>query len=263
VAAVAAVWLLRAAEPEPESVASAAPEATQRPGAAVGSEPQRAAGAATRQLSPDIVERLLAGGRKPSDTQWQVARDFQALYTEWSDPRFEGLFARPSPETGAKLAERVEWFRQRLGECQPGQPASVADAEHARFIYTCERGQLEATFTLDARTLKIDGVAIGARDTEPEPAVLAAAQGVVALERAWDLELFRRTFGERHEPEKVRTFLAGVLANRGPCRLGEADRVSARGGLFALHCEQAERLLKVELDDDDRVGSYAITAPPG
>ena len=213
-------------------------------------------------VSLDRLGRLLAGDRKPSDTQRQVARDFHALYGRWEDGRYEALFARPSPERAARIEERVEWFRQRLGECGEGAPLSVTDAENARFVYTCERGALEAGFTLDPESLRITGMAIGARGVEPEPAVLAAARNVVALIQAWDLATFEQTFGAKYQPEQVRKFLEEIRATRGTCRLGKPDLVSARGGLFLLPCEHAERLLKIELDDEDRIAVYRITAPP-
>lgn len=258
----AAAWVgLAGRTPDGESVG----DATDTP--RVGPEASPAAAAAeareattTPSLSPDLVARLLAGPRQPTDTQSQVARDFHALYDRWHEARYEALFAAPSVAQRDRLEERIEWPHGRLGACGPAEPMHVQDSDNARFTHTCEHGRLEAGFKLDPTSQRISGLMLGARNVAPEPVVQEVALRVVALMQAWDLALFRRTFGERYEPDRVRTFLAEVRANRGTCRLGAPDLVSPRGGLFALHCEHAERTLKVELDDTDRVSQYAIFA---
>jgi hypothetical protein len=99
-----------------------------------------------------------------------------------------------------------------------------------------------------------------AQDAPPAEHAATAPSGLVA--GAWDLATFEQTFGAKYQPEQVRKFLEELRATRGTCGLGKPDLVSARGGLFLLLCEHAERLLKIELDDEDRIAAYRVTTPP-
>lgn len=265
---VAALWLSGKGEPEPSERSSAVSPPPPPAGRVDGPPPSKdaveqplAAARAPDGLSPDFVEQLIKGAPKPSDVQLKVAQDFHALYGHWDQANYEALFAAPSPEQKNQLEERIEWFRNHLGDCGTGKPLTITDAESARFVYECEKGQLEAGFSLDPQTLRVAGVAIGARNLEPEKVVHEAALNFVSLLQEWNLGLFELTFSKKYQPEQVRRFLEDVRSNRGICRLGESDLVSARGGLFALNCEQATRLLRIELDDNDQITQYQITAP--
>lgn len=74
--------------------------------------------------------------------------------------------------------------------------------------------------------------------------------------------LFRRSFSETVEEEKIRRFLLDVRSKHGDCSLGEPDLVSVRGTLIHLNCERSVRLMKLELmQEDDRIKILSIRDP--
>jgi hypothetical protein len=209
-------------------------------------------------LTEDLVEMLSRGPRGPSLDQERAASKIVELFNEFDLEAAGALYEKPS----IGMEEWFLWLRGRLGQCGSGQPMSVVDATRARYIYTCEHGRLEAQFDINLDTGKIPALVMGARDVPIEDVVRAAAETVMQLYDRWDQALFERSFGEKFEAAKIQQFLLDVRAKWGDCSLGEPDLMSARGAMIHLECERGQRLLKVELgQEDDRIRTLAIRAP--
>lgn len=189
-----------------------------------------------------------------------MAQTIGSLFNNFDD----SLAAEISKNSPSLMEESFVWLRASLGECGDGEPMVVRNESRARYIYPCERGHLEAEFAVDADTGKIPGMLMGARGVPLEDAVRAAAEAVMRLFDAWDPELFHRTFNaEKFDMEDTKELLVETRSEFGACTLGEPDLVSARGALIHLNCEQAVRLMKVELGplDDDRIRILWIDNP--
>lgn len=195
-----------------------------------------------------------------SDAQASAAARLVALFNEFDLERAAELYDKPT----IGQEEWVEWLRQRVGACQPGEPM-VVKGERVRYLLPCEHGQLEAEFELDPQTGKIPKLIMGARGVDLADPVRQAADAMMQLYDAWDPELFRRTFSDKFEAEKIRTFLLDVRSVHGDCSLGEPDLVSVRGALVHLECERSRRLMKIELlQEEDRIRTMWIRDPrPG
>lgn len=229
----------------------------------VGMAPPDAPPAGTRarvadaSLLLDRFGRLLAGPREPTQAQAQMARRMIGLFNDFDLDAAAGVFEKATIGT----EEWFIWLRGRVGECGEGRPLVVRDNDWIRYIHECERGQLEAEFRIDPETGKVPALIMGARGIGLEDAVREAAETVVRLMASWDLELFRRTFTDSFDAEKMRRFFLDLRSERGACSLGATDLASARGALIGLECEKARRLMKIELDAEDRIRTFWIRHP--
>lgn len=204
-----------------------------------------------------LVELLSQVPQPPSHEQAQAAAQVIALFNEFDLDAAAGLFEKPS----IGHEEWVQWLRARVGECGAGEPMLVKD-EAVRYRYECEHGQLEAQFSLSPETGKIPGLLMAARGVELAEPVREAAETVMRLYDQWDPALFRRSFSEKFEEEKIRRFLLDVRSKHGDCSLGEPDLVSVRGAFIHLQCERSVRLMKIELmQEDDRIKILSIRDP--
>lgn len=211
-------------------------------------------------LAEELVGRLSRPPPTPSDEQARLARQLVGLFNEFDLEAAGAVFVEP--KIGQE--EWVQWLRQRVGACQPGEPM-VVKGDRVRYLLPCEHGQVEAEFEIDPDTGKIPRLIMGARDVALAEPVREAVEAVMRLYDEWDPELFRRTFSDKFEAEKIRRFLLDVRSTRGDCSLGEPDLVSVRGALIHLECEHARRLMKVELmQEEDRIRTLWIRDPrPG
>ncbi|MCY1059008.1 hypothetical protein [Nannocystis sp. SCPEA4] len=208
----------------------------------------------------ELAQNLLGMQPGPTAQQVRIARDFEVLYTKWDLPLFESMFARPTPAD--VLEERIDWFHDRLGTCSPGQLMSWRDDLNARYSYTCERGTLEVGFPLDEKSGLLTGLALGARGIDPIDAARDAADAALLLTVEWSDQGFLQTFSDTFELEKMKAFFADIRRKYGACKRGETYLVSARGALFMIDCERGVRLMKVELNDDDKIRGFKISSPP-
>ncbi|EDM78727.1 hypothetical protein PPSIR1_12118 [Plesiocystis pacifica SIR-1] len=158
------------------------------------------------------------------------------------------------------LDESLEFLRPRIGACDQPDPIVVQGPQRARLLYPCERGSVEATLILEQGGGKLEGILFGGRDIEPNPAVTEAAQLVLALIIHWDRERFLAGFTEAFDEGETRDFFASVRGERGRCVLDGIDLASAQGALWFIECDSGPALLKVSLDDDDRIHTLLIRA---
>lgn len=189
------------------------------------------------RLAVFVVSLFVAcGGPTPRPTPEvmpEVAAEYAAIYNDWDESRFAALH---QPELVAKWAERDDphagtrrhfaWLHEQIGECGAPEFMWSYGKRGARWRYPCERGALEAQFTLDAAghivTLRSAAAGIPA-----SPELLAAANAVLAsLPWAWDTS----------RPFKHNLTLSDAT-RLGACALVRPWVVSAHGGLFHARCE--------------------------
>lgn len=190
-------------------------------------------------------------------TNEAVARSFLSIYTNW-DPGWVELHMRDGASAVA-LEELLDWFQNELGPCTEPSSMTPDSALPSRFLYPCERGELEVGFVRnedDPRRLAT--VRLGARNVEPPAPVREAALGALALMATWDSQRFRALFSDDFDEEETRTFFSEVLAARGVCTLQEVDLANARGALWFIDCEHGPALMKTDLDDDDRIRLFFV-----
>ncbi|WAS93463.1 hypothetical protein [Nannocystis punicea] len=235
---------------------------------ATENEPRGGSGA-TEGNEPSLMNRRLAGFTEgflelmarvptpPSHEQVQAGAQVIALFNEFDLEAAAGLYEKPS----VGQEEWVQWLRAGVGECGAGEPMMVKD-DSVRYRHPCERGELEVQFKLSPESGKIGGIMMGARGIPLADPVREAAETVMRLYDQWDPALFRASFSEKFEEEKIRRFLLDVRSKHGDCSLGEPDLVSVRGALILLNCERSTRLMKIELmQEDDRIKVLSIRDP--
>ncbi len=249
--------------PELKSVDSAPGSGSAGQASVVGVAAPDAPPAGTRASVPDAsllldrFARLLAGPREPTQAQAQMARRMIGLFNDFDLDAAAEVFEKTTIGT----EEWFLWLRGRVGECGEGRPLVVRDDDRIRYIHECEHGQLESEFRINPETGKLPALIMGARGVDLDDTVREAAETVVRLMASWDLELFRRTFSDSFDAEKMRRFFLDLRSERGACSLGAIDLASARGALIGLECEKARRLMKVELNQEDRIRTFWIRDP--
>jgi hypothetical protein len=159
----------------------------------------------------------------------EVAAEFGAIYNDWDDARLLALFAPEARVSATGFRRRFDWIRDKLGEC--GAPAFMWShgRRTARFSYPCERGALEASFTLDAAG-KVKTLLSGAAGVETPPDLLAAAETVLAS-LPW-------------KPGTERPFVNNLYrydaTKLGSCTMLRPWVVAQYGGLFHVRCEKGD-----------------------
>lgn len=106
----------------------------------------------------------------------EVAAEYGAMYNEWDEARMLALHTPKAREKGVS-PRHFQWLRGQLGECGEPQFMWSLGKRGARFTYPCERGALEAQFTLDE-----DGKIVWSRSGAvgvPVPAALQVAEEAV------------------------------------------------------------------------------------
>ena len=180
-----------------------------------------------------------------------------ALYRSWDAEVFGALMVDGADAT--VLEETLEWFHARLGTCGAPEVLAVSDAGSIRWLYPCAGGELEAELVMEDD--RVRRMMLGAHRIEPPAEVRAAADAVLALQRGWNDALFAAHFSDAFDRAETRDWIAQHTDEWGLCTLGNVDLGGARGGLLDVDCTHGPRLLKVQLDDDDRLVETWFAAP--
>jgi hypothetical protein len=143
------------------------------------------------------------------------------------------------------LEESVEWLRIQVGSCTDFSPMRVTNDLHTRYVFECDRGQIE----LELRVDEVTGVAvhtlIGARGVEPSAEVRETAEQLVALangEPTIEPEIFASL-----DEDEMRTHLV-TISEKGWCRIDRVHLGNARGARFVLECSEGNVTLLVDLN---------------
>jgi hypothetical protein len=159
-------------------------------------------------------------------------RDHEAARALWGDKVID-------------LEPLTEWFRAQVGSCSDFSPMHVTSDLDARFVFECERGQIELELRLDAATGVSKRTLIGARGVEPPAHVRGVAEQLVALANG--------------EPATVPTLAArldrtdlqaqvDVISTQGRCTIDRVHLGNGRGARFVLECANGSRTMLVDLD---------------
>jgi len=210
------------------------------------------------RASPPQLPAGLRAAESDAETAAQALL-LAALYGAWDADAFGELMVEGADAVA--LEETLAWFHARLGECAAPEILAVADSGSVRWVYPCAGGELEAEFGMEDD--RVRRLMLGAHHIEPPAEVRAAAEVVLALQRSWSDELFAATFSAAFDSAETRAYLGQHTADWGVCTLERVDLGGARGGLLDVACEHGPRLLKVQLDDDDRITETWFGEPRG
>jgi hypothetical protein len=151
----------------------------------------------------------------------QAAHELQQLHND--DEQLTEHFFRHS----TALDERMAWFHEALGSCDRHELYRSYGPNRARFLYHCERGQLEALIGLDDHG-RVNKLLTGARGVNPPARVREAAE-------RW-LESPAATAGKASG-----------------CRIDRVDLGSVSGALFVMVCPTGEKTLVIDLDRNGEI----------
>jgi hypothetical protein len=144
-----------------------------------------------------------------------------------------------------KFEPMMAWFRDQVGSCSGFSPMDVTDELRTRFVFECERGQLELYVGVDAAKGEIERLLIGARGVEPPAEVREAAEQLVALangDPATDFPLADSL--DQAEMHKQ----LDVISALGRCAIDRVHLGSLRGARFVLECANGSTTVLVDLD---------------
>jgi hypothetical protein len=143
------------------------------------------------------------------------------------------------------LEPLTEWFRAQVGPCSDFSPMHVTSDLDARFVFECERGQLELEVRLDAATGVSTRTLIGARGVEPPAHVRRAAEQLVTLANGEPATV--PPLAARLDRADLQAQL-DVISGQGRCTIDRVHLGNGRGARFVLECANGSRTMLVDLD---------------
>ncbi len=212
-----------------------------------------ALGARPGPAAVDLTDRTAAA--EPLDL---AIRGLPGLLLRFDVARHDALFSAPKAAADPPL---FAWFVDQVGACDPATPMFRRSALNARYLFPCERGEIEAELDLDAATGKIRKLHIGARGKAPPARVRQAADDALALMTRWDRDVFSRRFSSKFEIDEFAPFLAEFRDRWGACRIAAVDLGSRAGALYDLDCAGGRRLMIVGVREDGRISRFVLTKP--
>jgi len=179
------------------------------------------------------------------------------LWRNWNDQEAAKLAAdnlfKDSP--AAERRKAIEQIKTEVGEC--GGPGEVEPENllRGKFRMKCERGSVDATFTL-APTLPPKVQFLRFTFARPlEPSLRSAAEAVAGAVASPDSK----------EPElsRFRAQFEALRASYGACRVGEP--VSGNGRTEAqvrLECDRGPLIVRLSLDEAGKLRDLSFLKPP-
>ena len=158
---------------------------------------------------------VVTSPRHEPDPLDEAARTLMELHNEGDESLTERF------DTGLPMLELTTWLHEQIGNCRDYELYRAIKPNRARFLYECERGQLEAEMRVDAKG-RVTKLRIGARGLEPPAEVRTAAKRWLA------------------SPEG--------RAEAADCHIDRVDLGNSRGALFVLGCPTEEKTLLIDLD---------------
>lgn len=178
----------------------------------------------------------------PSGEVLRVASDYLRVHNDDDAMVAQSLWGARTEEA----RERVAWFREQVGECHGMDTMRVVNEHQARFVYRCERGELEIGFRVGPDSGRVTGMWSGARGVEPAPQARRTLDHVVALasgEPVTGGDLVLRGMGSQQLEAQL-----DALAGMGRCEIDRVHLGSNTGGLFVLACEQGSPTVVIDVD---------------
>lgn len=194
-----------------------------------------------------------------SETIRATADALPDLLAAWDARVAEDLFGDIDLDT---LEKKLAWMHEQVGRCDAGTPMTSGNASQGRFSYVCERGVVEAGFSMsDPDASNIANMRAGVRDVDPPPEVSDAAADVVDLIEAWDDDAFEERFSDSFRDKlgaSMPDFTEELRDELGSCSVGPVDLASHSGALFVLDCDTGRRTMVVALDEQHRIRALRV-----
>lgn len=182
----------------------------------------------------------------------EYAELYGALYENADDTRLLALYA-PGPKTEHMPAGHLEWLRAQLGRCESPQLMWTTGPQDFRYRFPCERGALEAHFTLDERG-EISKLRTGAADIAT-PEHMHTAMIAVLASLPWEADVERPFFHNLTKP---------ASRELGRCELVRPWVVGKNGGLFHVRCAGEKRaILRLGVRQDGTLKSAELLSGSG
>ena len=195
--------------------------------------------------------------RSADDAMMQVFE----VYAHWDEARARLLWGDRAPV----YAPRFAWFREQVGACTSAAPIRVVDPTKTRYVFDCERGQIELFVAVRDGAIPegkgvLEQTLSGVRGVDPPAAVTNMGEALLLT--------IERPSGERALPEldgRAGERLAEAVAYleaHGPCHIDRVHLASDTGALFILACEDGESTMIVELDEQGELERLQINPKP-
>jgi hypothetical protein len=196
-----------------------------------------------------VVACTSHGSNEPPSAE-RAAAVYLAVHNEWDEEAARALWG-PMTE---RVHGSIDWLRAQVGSCTDFSPIHAKSELQARFVFECERGQIEFEPRVDKYTGELQHYFLGARGVEPPAHVRQTAEQLVAL--ANGKPAIQPTTTEKFDQTEVRAVLDTISA-QGPCRIDRIHLASGRGARFVLECAEGSMAMLVDLDHHGAIRRFA------
>jgi hypothetical protein len=132
----------------------------------------------------------------------------------------------------------------------------VKDDLHTRFVFECERGQLELYVGIDAATGEVERTLIGARGVEPPAEVRETAEQLVALANG-ESATMPALAGDLDQAAVHKQF--DEVSALGRCTIDRVHLGSLGGARFVLECANGSTTMTLGLNRQGALRRFFYT----
>jgi hypothetical protein len=195
---------------------------------------------------------LLAGctAHAPPSAE-QAAAGYLAVHNDRDRDVARALWGERADEIEALIG----WFRAQVGRCYGFEPMRIKNQLDARYVFACERGELEVQLRVDPETGAVRHTLFGARGVEPPAEVRRAVEQLIA--RANDESAALPALAKRLKLSDVETQLAAI-ARHGQCRIDRVHLGAGRGARFVLECTEGSATVTLDLTERGSVRRFFV-----
>jgi hypothetical protein len=195
-----------------------------------------------------LVACTAHGPNEPSAER--AAAAYLAIHNDWDEETARAMWG----DKADHFHESIEWLRAQVGTCTGYSPMHVTNELQTRFVFDCQRGQIEFEPRVDEKTGKINRSRLGVRGVEPPAHVRQMAEQLVAL--ANGEPAIEPVITGKLDQTEVRAVL-DMIAERGPCRIDRVHLGGERGARYVLECAEGSTTMLVDLDDNGALRRFA------
>lgn len=200
-----------------------------------------------------MLPLLLAGCTTdtPPPSAERAAAGYLAVHNDHERDVAHALWGEQADE----IEPLIEWSRAQLGSCHGFEPMRINSQLDARYVFACERGQLEVQLRVDPETGVVRRTLFGARGVEPPPEVRRAAEQLVARANGEPAAL--PALAKRLKSSDVDAQLA-VIAGHGQCEIDRVHLGNGRGARFILECTRGSATLTLDLTEHGTLRRFFV-----